>query len=174
MNDLYTRDRMERNQVDFEGCGIGSGRYDKREERSEKLKEIMLPIAILVFLLFAWAALIFESYPHIYYRVFGEKAEGVVVSDTPNTYQVSWVAPDGVSRGFRTPRGIRVINGKTDVYYIKGDYETGSAIFPIEYWAPFYIIMAIVTLFMIVWIKRTLVTKKHAVYEQKEHSYKDY
>lgn len=174
MNDLYTRDRMERNAVDFEGSGIGSGRYDKRQERSEKLREITLPLVILGFMVIAWATLLYQSYPHVYYRVMGKRVEGTVISDGTSNYRILWTAPDGKSREFLAPNGIRVVNGKVDVYYINGDYDTGSAVFPFEYWAPYYIVMLIVTLGLIIWIKRTLVTKKHAQYEKKEHSYKDY
>ena len=30
LNDLYTRDKMERNAVDYEGSGIGSGHYNRQ------------------------------------------------------------------------------------------------------------------------------------------------
>lgn len=174
MNDLYTRDRMERNASDYEGSGVGSGRYDEREERSEKLREITLPIVILAVMIVAWASLIYMSYPHIYFRVMGEKVKGEVIADDLGGYRISWTAPDGKSRNFTAPNGIRVVNKTVDVYYINGDYDTGTAIFPIEYWAPFYIVMLLVTAGLILWIKRTLVKKKHAVYEKREHSYKDY
>jgi len=174
MNDLYTRDRMERNAVDFEGSGIGSGRYDKRQERSRKLSEITLPVVILIIMLIVWAALIYSSYPDIYYRIAGKKAEGTVVPGYSSNYTIRWTAPDGISRDFRAPDGIRVVDGKVDVYYIDGDYDTGAAIMPIGYWTPYYLVMLIVTVGLIIWIKRTLFVKKHALYEKKEHSYKDY
>lgn len=176
MNDLYTRDRMERNASDYEGSGIGSGRYDPRQERSEKLKEITLPIVLLLVIAVAWAALLYESYPHLYFVVMGEKAEGevVAVSDGSGARNVVWTAPDGEIRSFIVPSEVRVKNGKVDVYYINGDYNTGSAVFPIEYWAPYYIVMILVTVGLILWIKRTLFKKKHATYEKREHSYKDY
>lgn len=174
MNDLYTRDRMERNASDYEGSGAGSGRYDERQERSEKMKEITLPLVILGVMVIAWATLLYESYPHIYYRVMGERVEGEVIATGSGDYRILWTAPDGESRDFIVPNGIRVRNGKADVYYINGDYDTGTAVFPIEYWAPYYIVMLLVTVGLILWIKRTLVTKKHATYEKREHSYKDY
>ncbi len=174
MNDLYTRDRMERNAADFEGSGIGSGRYDKRQERSDKFREITLPVMILIFMLIAWASLVYSSYPDIYYRIAGKRAEGTVITENLGDYHISWTAPDGTARDFRASNGIRVVDGKVDVYYINGDYDTGSVILPIEYWAPYYIVMLLVTVGLIIWIKRTLFAKKHALYEKKEHSYKDY
>lgn len=174
MNDLYTRDRMERNASDYEGSGAGSGRYDERQERSEKFKELTLPIILLAILVVAWASLFYTSYPHIYYRIMGKSVEGEVISNTGGDYRISWTAPDGKARNFTAPNGIRVVNGKVDVYYINDDYDTGTTVLPIEYWIPFYAVMLLATFGIILWIKRTLYTKKHAVYEKREHSYKDY
>ncbi len=174
MNDLYTRDRMERNASDYEGSGSGSGRYDEREERREKFKELTLPIVLLAFMAVAWASLLYTSYPHIYYRVMGKSVEGEVISNNAGNYRISWTAPDGKVRNFTASNGIRVINGKVNVYYINSDYDRGMAVLPIEYWIPFYAVMLLATFGIILWIKRTLLAKKHATYEKREHSYKDY
>lgn len=45
-NNLYVKDRMERNTSDYDGSGIGSGYYDLRKERRGKLKEAALPLVL--------------------------------------------------------------------------------------------------------------------------------
>ena len=42
MNNVFLRDRMERNNSDFEGSGIGEGRFDEYEEEKAKFyKEVV-------------------------------------------------------------------------------------------------------------------------------------
>ena len=51
MNNVFLRDRMERNNSDFEGSGIGEGRFDEYEEEKAKFSDAILPFIILTFMI---------------------------------------------------------------------------------------------------------------------------
>ena len=44
MNNVFLRDRMERNNSDFEGSGIGEGRFDEYEEEKAKFSDAISSI----------------------------------------------------------------------------------------------------------------------------------
>lgn len=55
MNNIFLRDRMERNNSDFEGSGIGEGRFDEYEEEKAKFSDAILPFIILTFMIIGLA-----------------------------------------------------------------------------------------------------------------------
>lgn len=175
MNDLYTRDRMERNLVDYEGCGIGSGRFDKREEKREKLRELQLPLVLLAVIVIPIAALVAISAKDIYYMAVGTKVEAEVIYTERNLREIIWTAPNGQQYMVKDNELARIKEGKVAAYYIDNDYSTITTVTRIEYWVAQYIFFALCVIFLLVWIKKTLIRKKHAVERPvKTHSYKDY
>lgn len=59
MNNVFLRDRMERNNSDFEGSGIGEGRFDEYEEEKAKFSDAILPFIILTFMIIGLAGIIY-------------------------------------------------------------------------------------------------------------------
>ena len=47
-NSLFLSDRENRNACDFEGSGVGNGRYDENAEFVEKVKNSVLPMVLLI------------------------------------------------------------------------------------------------------------------------------
>ena len=47
MNNIFLRDRMERNNSDFEGSGIGEGRFDEYEEEKAKFSDAISSMCVL-------------------------------------------------------------------------------------------------------------------------------
>lgn len=50
---------MERNNSDFEGSGIGEGRFDEYEEEKAKFSDAILPFIILTFMIIGLAGIIY-------------------------------------------------------------------------------------------------------------------
>lgn len=47
-NDLFIADRQSRNGYDFEGSGVGNGKYNENMELLERVKDSTLPIVLLI------------------------------------------------------------------------------------------------------------------------------
>lgn len=109
-NDLFVADRQNRNHCDFEGSGIGSGRYDEKTERKEKIKNATLPIAFLIVISVFTVFFIKDVFHYIY--VMNHYTKAVVEQGF-----------SGLSE-FRTPDGVtHTISSNMDVYYPEDDYE---------------------------------------------------
>lgn len=175
MNDLYIRDRMERNKQDYEGSGVGSGRYDRRAEQIEKWNNLKLPLALGAVLIVAWVLLFRISIPEFEFARTATKVTVPVqeISRYGGQTTVKWKAPDG--RNYTADiRNAKVKDEQVDIYYLGEDYENAKGLTPITDWVLFYGFCIICTAALGVWMVKILYTKSRAVPKQKEHSYKDY
>lgn len=175
MNDLYTRDRMERNKQDYEGSGVGSGRYDHRAEQVEKWNNLKLPLALSAVLIIAWVLLFRISIPEF---EFARKATKVTVTVLESSQYggltaVKWKAPDGQTYTADI-RNTKVKDEKVDIYYLGEDYENAKGLTPLTDWVLFYGFCIICTAALGFWMVKILYKKSRAVQKPKEHSYKDY
>lgn len=108
-NDLFLLDRQNRNAYDFEGSGVGSGRYDKNIEWKEKIKNSTLPIAFLI-VTSVFTVLFMKEVFHCVYVM--------------NHYTKAVVEKGNDYNKFSTPNGVtHIISPNMDVYYPKDNYE---------------------------------------------------
>ncbi len=109
-NSLFLSDRQNRNAYDFEGSGVGNGRYDKNKEFRENIKNSILPIVLLIVtILFT---VFFIKYASHYVYVINHYTKAVIEKDIYGGFE------------FRTPDGKAYkVAGDSDVYYSQDDYE---------------------------------------------------
>lgn len=168
-NEIFMQDRMERNGDDYYGSGNGSGRYDAGSERSEQLKDLILPVVLLAFIALYWVVVFNLAYTDLYHRFNSIK---YVVDFRDYDPRVTLDLPDGreaevhISSSFRGDDTVTIYyNEKDDVIYIRP--KTNN-------WEIYAAFGAVITLGLLYWIKTILFRKKHAVEKKREHSYKDY
>lgn len=168
-NQVFVQDRMERNLDDYYGSGNGSGRYDAGYERTEKLKDLVLPMVLLGFLILYWIVVAQIAAEDIYHK-FNSTKHVVEFKDYQD--RVFLDLPDGREVEFRISSEFKgdgkltyYYNKKDDVIYVRSKKNS---------WEMFAVFGAVVTLLLLYWIKTILFRKKHAVEKPREHSYKDY
>ena len=159
MNDLYARERMERNNMDFEGSGVGSGRYDVRQERRERWSEAKLPLVLMGFCLICWAIVLYYTYTDILYYCTGEQV--VTECDPKDTY-TQWTAPDGNRYTINVEWGA-VKEGKITVYYRGTDYRNAIVLNSPQHWVLFYGFVIFCTALLVFWIRKIFHKQHHAV-----------
>ena len=159
MNDLYTRDRMNRNNADVEGSGIGSGRYDSREEQKAKISDAKLPVVILFFMAIGLAGIIYMHVNELKHIINGTP---VTLDYVSGQRSATWKAPDGNTYGYECDWA-RVKDGKVTIYYLGTDYRNAVVVSSIQSWLMFYGFFVAVIGAIIFWIYKIFHKKKHAV-----------
>lgn len=160
MNDLYTRDRMERNNADYEGSGVGSGRYDPVEENKAKISDAKLPLVILLFMAVGLAGIIYMNINEVRHIVRGTGVE--IEYNSSSSSSATWEAPDGNIYSYDCSWA-RVKDGKVTMYYTGTDYRNGVVVSSLQSWFMFYGFFIIVIAAIIFWIYKIFHKKKHAV-----------
>ncbi len=109
-NSLFLSDRQNRNACDFEGSGVGNGRYDENAEFVEKVKNSVLPMVLLIVtILFT---VFFVKYASRYVYIVNHYTKAVIEKDIYGGFE------------FRTPDGkAHKVAGDSDVYYSQENYE---------------------------------------------------
>lgn len=168
-NEIFVRDRMNRDGADYEGSGVGEGRYDAGEERANKFKEILLPLALLAFMVIYWILVIGMAYKDIYNKSNSIK---YVVEFKDFQTKVTIDLPDGRKKDVAIEEQYRYDKQMTIYYNVKDDsiYVTDKK----NTWILYSAFGAVVTVALLYWMKKLLIQKKHAVEKKPEHSYKDY
>ncbi|MDO5401807.1 MAG: hypothetical protein Q4F11_00060 [Eubacteriales bacterium] len=129
MNDLYTQDKMARNNSDFGGSGVGSGHYTPRDEFKENLSEIKLPLILLAFAVLCFSLLVILTYTEIDLYRNGTAIEANVGSNGSVAY---FRAPSGNTYTVNIRwANSRKQNGTVTVYYKNTDYMHAQ---PITAW----------------------------------------
>ncbi|MBQ4282685.1 MAG: hypothetical protein IJB96_02020 [Lachnospira sp.] len=169
MNDLYTQDRMARNSSDYEGCGIGEGRYSAAAERAEKIKDMQLPIVLMLVAIVYMVALVFWTVDEAG-KISG--CDKYVVDAHKDKNSVTLELPDRTYKKV-TINNSDIVNGKVTVYY---NPETKKEYVPyhMSVWVGTYAFGLLMIFLLLLWMKKILFKKKHAVERKVEHSYKDY
>lgn len=170
-NNMFVQDRLERNAEDFQGCGVGEGRYDAGKERAEKIREIMLPIVILLFMGIYWAVIIHITYVEVKHVLTSEK----YVADAKEyegTVSIKLPIGSGWQKKVVVDSAL-VHDGKVTVYYNAED-NTYYVPYAKGWWILFYAFGAVITFIMLYWMKKIVFNKKHAIEKERKHSYKDY
>lgn len=169
MNELYRRDKLARNDVDFEGCGVGDGHYSAYAERKEKFNDMKLPIIIVCVMLAYWYAVIYITVGEINLVKNSEKF--VLELDYMDLSKTCTSADGEEFQAF--PKEEEREKGEMVFYYVKGEkiHRPESVIT----WVTYYGFGIIVTVCLAIWIYKIMFPKKHAIQENKEkHSYKSY
>ena len=160
LNELFIRDRVERNMVDFEGSGVGSGYYDEKEDKKFRMKEIRMPLCFLVVAIAYLSVIVYMSaYEYNLYKT-GTKIEaeysqklGYATIRVDNK-KVSEVSVDGL---WGKPKGDTI-----DVYVKDGDYATAQVLTSPIQWAIFYGFFGGLVALIIFWIYKILHKTHHA------------
>ncbi len=168
-NEIFVRDRMNRDGADYEGSGVGEGRYDAGEERANKFKEILLPLVLVLFMVCYWGITIYFTVMELKYTFYAEKYE--VAAEDYQEYVVI-KRPDNTYRNIPIDNS-NIIDGKVTVYYEEDD-DTAYIRQSVDTWIMSYGFGLLITFLLLFWIKKILFQKKHAVEKKPEHSYKDY
>lgn len=121
MNNVFLRDRMERNNSDFEGSGIGEGRFDEYEEEKAKFSDAILPFIILTFMIIGLAGIIYLHITEIR-KISG--ATAVEIEYDGKQQFVTWKAPDGRTYSYNASYAPDKGNSVT-LYYKGTDYRNG-------------------------------------------------
>lgn len=173
MNELrdnkFVQDRMVRNNEDYCGSGVGTGRYDAGSERAQKIKDMILPLVLLAFMAVYWIVVFNIAYEDLYHKFNSIK---YVVEFDDYQEKVTIELPDGTKEKIRIPAEAKG-DDKLTIYY---NEEDGTIYIhkKRDTWVLFSAFGAVVTLALLYWIKTILFRKKHAVEKKVEHSYKDY
>lgn len=126
LNDLYTRDKMERNAVDYEGSGIGSGHYNRQFIRQESFNESVIYYMLVVILTLIWIGLAILSLKELDLRIRGNS---VVASNSP-AYNSATVTLDGHQYTYNTI--LAFTNEKeVTVYYYGNNPASGQVLTPV-------------------------------------------
>ncbi len=169
MNDIFMKDRMARNAVDYEGSGVGEGRYSATQERKEKFSETILPVVLFLFMGIYWVALIFISVSEVKHVFFGEK---IVVETESYMDSVNIEPSNGKSYKVDISKEL-ARKGSVTMYFYEKD-ESVCIPETWDLWLLFYGLGFAATFGLLYWIKTIWFNKKHAVKQVSEHNYKDY
>lgn len=156
MNDLYRQDKMLRNSMDYEGCGVGTGRYSNKEERKEKIQAAKLPLVLSFFALLVWLIIIFFTVRDIDLFVNGEK-EKISISEGQEYY--IWEAPNGNKVSINVT-GLN--EQEVFIYYKADDYYTAKPLEQLSTWLMYYGFAISITVGLYIWFKKIFFAKKHA------------
>lgn len=160
MNNLYTQDKLARNNDDFGGSGVGSGHYTPQEEFKEKLEETKLPLILLAFSVLCLCILIYLSYSEYDLYHNGKSVEATVNSDgkTGTYYDES-----GISHVVDISwAGGKNNNGTVTIYYKNFDYVHAQ---PITAWWIYliaYLFFWGIFVLIVFWIYKLLHKTKHS------------
>lgn len=158
-NDVYMQDKMARNNVDFEGSGIGAGRYDEKYDRAERRKAARLPFVLLVFISICLAMNVYMSASELYYYINGQTAVGVY---TAKKDQATWTAPDGSKKYVSTVWASQ--EGDTiTVYYFADQYGRAKVMSGWKTWTGFYGFFGALLALDIFWLYRIFHRTNHSV-----------
>lgn len=159
VNDVYRSDKASRNNDDFGGSGLGSGRYDETEDRKERIREIKLPIILSAFFVLCLAILIYLSISDLVYYTNGSTITGTANS---NANYASFTAPDGHNYTVAAPWSGLTSNQEVTIYYMNDQYTQAHIMTKASWWIAMYSFFIVVFAFMIMWIYRTLHRTRHA------------
>lgn len=159
-NDLYIRDRMERNAQDYEGSGIGSGLYDIREERRHSLREIQLPLVLSVFFLVCLGAAVYGQVSEQILKATGycvmadynykqESAYVVLPNGWAGTVDAQWAMLDKNDR-------------QVPVYYYENAPQKAQVLTSVKFWSIAYAVLGGALSICIFWLYKQLHRSRHA------------
>ena len=161
MNELYTQDRMERNNTDYDGSGIGSGHYTPHEEQKEKIGNVMLPFGLLLLAGLCFGILVFLTVRDVDYYMNETVVEGSVISSGKVAY---FIGEDGKSHTILIDYlYTKNENGKINVYYKGTDYNNALTITPWWFYMIGYLFFGGAVGLIIFWIYRIMRRSKHSV-----------
>ena len=160
MNDLYTQDKLARNDSDFGGSGVGAGHYTPQEEFREKLSEVKLPVILMVFAGVCFCILLFLTIQEVNLYSHGNKAEAHISAGGETA---TFTAPSGssypVSIGWANTSNS---DGTITVYYMGDNYISAQ---PITAWCVYliaYLFFGGIVGLLIFWMYKILHKTKHA------------
>lgn len=159
MNNVFWRDRMERNNSDFEGSGIEEGRFDEYEEEKAKFSDAILPFIILTFMIIGLAGIIYLHITEIR-KISG--ATAVEIEYDGKQQFVTWKAPDGRTYSYNASYAPEKSNSVT-LYYKGTDYRNGIIKTDVASWIKFYAAFTVIIGGLIFWIYKIFHKKKHVI-----------
>lgn len=157
-NDVYMQDKMSRNSMDFEGSGIGDGRFDEKSDRAERRKAARLPFVFLIFIVICLAMNVYMSACELYYYINGHTAVGQY---TANKDQATWTAPDG-SKKYVSTAWASQAGDTINVYYIGDQYGSAKVMSGWKTWGGFYGFFGGLLALDIFWLYRIFHRTKHS------------
>lgn len=170
MNDIYTQDKMARNNSDYDGSGVGTGHYTEKEELRARWEDAKLPLVLLAFAMLIWAIILWLTVTELDLFINGEKE---IVQIQSGEQYVIGETPDGNKFSI----DVSSVSNKAEqvtIYYKADDYYTAKIMSPVTQWLMYYGFAISITLGLLVWLKKTLYPKKHAVADApRSHKYDD-
>lgn len=160
-NNLYVKDRMERNACDYNGSGIGSGYYDSRRERKEKIKEATLPFVLAGILLICLGTTLYAHISECILKANGDciMAEYNYRKETA-TFQISTGEKVAIDA-----RWALLSNSDTQVpvyFYEENEIYKVKVLTSTKIWVMIYVILGGAFTGCIFWIYKELHQSKHS------------
>lgn len=151
-NDLFVSDRQSRNAYDFEGSGVGNGRYDENVEWREKIRDSTLPIVLLIVTTIFTVFFMKEIFRCVY--IINHYTKGVVEQGT-------WRGNE-----FRTPDGVaHTVAPNMDVYYLEDNYDNYEEI------PKTYILVLGIVVIVVIYI--LIIRSLYKIFHKTHHSEED-
>lgn len=148
-NSLFIADRENRNGYDFEGSGVGNGRYDESMEFREKVRNSTLPIVLLI-VTSVFAVFFMRDVFHYVY-VINHYTKAVIEDDIYGGFE------------FRTPNGVaHKVSPNMDVYYPEDNYEAYEEIPKNYIWGMGVIVIIVVYILIIRSLYKTFHKTHHS------------
>lgn len=159
-NNLYVKDKMERNDMDFAGCGVGNGYYNAREERRARLREIGFPSVLCLFFLLCLAT------------AFVLRGWELRLQSTGNCIMADYNARNKTAT-FYAPNGVKctidarwaMLGEHTEqvaLYYYGDQIWKAQVIMSVKLWICVYAFFCAALAGCIYWIYKELHQSKHA------------
>lgn len=120
MNEVFLKDRMARDNADYEGFGVGSARkLSKKEIRKLKFDEIRLPLLILGFMI---GVFLLTLHLHLEELIVYFKGTAVTVPYNPGDDTTRFDAPNG-NRYIINVSKAGCKKEEITLYYMEEDYQ---------------------------------------------------
>lgn len=159
-NNLYVNDRMDRNGIDYDGSGTGSGYYDARKEKRERIREAALPLLLSGFLLIILG---FAFYIHCSELILKTTGYSIMADYSDYKKMASFKAPDGTIVKVDAKLALLSKNAEeVPVYFYENEVYNAQVITSVKLWIIVYVILGGALAGCIFWAYKELHKSKHA------------
>lgn len=159
-NNLYVNDRMERNGMDYDGSGTGSGYYDPHKEKRERLREAALPLLLSGFLLIILG---FAIYIHCSELILKTTGYSIMADYSDYKKTASFKAPDGTIVKVDAKLALLSKNAEeVHVYFYENEAYNAQVLMSVKLWIIIYVVLGSAFAGCIFWAYKELHKSKHA------------
>ena len=159
-NNLYVRDRMERNGIDYDGSGIGSGYYDSDKEKRERLSEAAFPLLLAGILLIFLG---FAIYIHCSELMLKKTGYSIMADYSDYKKMASFKAPDGTIVKVNARWALLSKDAEeVPVYFYENEIYNAQVLMNVRLWIMVYGVLGSAFAGCIFWAYKELHKSKHA------------